>query len=210
MTRKRMSADNRKKSIIEAAINVISRLNYDCATTALIAKEAGINEALIYSHFKSKKDLQLATLDYLLEYRIRKYASNPVFQSQNSDHSIVKALIDQYLQETQDPDVDMFDCLLKSLFAIDDEIREKGRDIIFTIHDFNRKNIIEDMHRGFLKTDINIDIIAWEMLGKILMVSILAVIGNLEKYGIDNFKESISYFEEAFFHKRLTIKKKTK
>lgn len=65
------------------------------------------------------------------------------------------------------------------------------------------------MHRGFFKTDINIDVIAWEMLGKILMVSILAVIGNLEKYSIENFKESIKYFEEAFLHKRPVKKNKT-
>ena len=59
---KRMTAEERKQSIIDATIRVVSRLNYDRATTALIAKEAGVNEALIYNHFKSKQELQVATI----------------------------------------------------------------------------------------------------------------------------------------------------
>ncbi len=60
----RMKKPDRRKAILTAALEVISRTNYDKATTAAIAERAGINEALIYHHFKSKRELFLALLDY--------------------------------------------------------------------------------------------------------------------------------------------------
>lgn len=55
----------------------MAKLNYDRATTALIAKEAKINQALIYKHFKSKTDLQIAMLDHIRGIMGENYESNP-------------------------------------------------------------------------------------------------------------------------------------
>jgi len=198
LAKKRMTAEARRQSIIDATINVVARLNYESATTALIAKEAGVNEALIYSHFKSKKELQLATLDYLIKYRLGIYRSNPVFEDGNQDQSIAKSINAQYLDMIQRPHVEMFSCILKSFFSIDPDIREKGMECAIAIYEFNKQNLLEDARRGFFNNRFNADIVAWEMLGSVMLVSTLAVTGRLDDYGIGNIKKSLEYFETIY------------
>ena len=196
MARKRMTADERKQSIIDATIKVVSRLNYDRATIALIAKEAGINEALIYNHFKSKQELQIATLDYLVEYRLQLYRSHPVFQDKNKNQSIIKAMGTQYLKSVENPEVDMFACILKASFAIEKKIRAKAWECTKAFFDFNMENLIEDRKRGFVDNNIDLNITAWEMLGTVTMLSSLAVNEKLGEFGIESFKKSQKEFQD--------------
>src|SRR5258706_3008133 len=58
----RMSCDERKGQILEAVRKVFSRKGLEGATSKELAKEAGISEALLYQHFKSKEDLHRAML----------------------------------------------------------------------------------------------------------------------------------------------------
>jgi AcrR family transcriptional regulator len=53
----RISADERRESILSAARETFIRVGYSGARTKEIAAMAGINEALIYRHFKSKEEL---------------------------------------------------------------------------------------------------------------------------------------------------------
>jgi AcrR family transcriptional regulator len=49
--------------VLDTACGVFSRSSYRGATTAEIAREAGITEPILYRHFGSKRDLYLACLD---------------------------------------------------------------------------------------------------------------------------------------------------
>jgi AcrR family transcriptional regulator len=59
----RLSASERRRAIVDAALRVFSEGSYAGATTAQIAREAGISEPILYRHFNSKKDLYFACLD---------------------------------------------------------------------------------------------------------------------------------------------------
>lgn len=59
----RMSAAERRASILDAATRVFSRGSYAAATTAAIAREAGITEPVLYHHFRNKADMYSACLD---------------------------------------------------------------------------------------------------------------------------------------------------
>jgi AcrR family transcriptional regulator len=58
-----MTAAERRASILDAAMHVFSNGSYASATTASIAREAGITEPVLYHHFKGKADLYGACLD---------------------------------------------------------------------------------------------------------------------------------------------------
>lgn len=58
----RLSAAERRESILAAATRVFARGSYTTATTAAIAKEAGITEPVLYHHFKGKAALYGACL----------------------------------------------------------------------------------------------------------------------------------------------------
>jgi AcrR family transcriptional regulator len=61
--RTRLSAGERRQELLDSACRVFSRSSYRGATTAEIAREAGITEPILYRHFGSKRDLYLACLD---------------------------------------------------------------------------------------------------------------------------------------------------
>src|ERR687885_366140 len=61
--RKRLSAEDRRTAILDAALEVFSRHGYNGASIDEIAGAAGISKALIYEHFPSKKDLHVSLLE---------------------------------------------------------------------------------------------------------------------------------------------------
>ena len=65
--RKRMKADQRRQEIIRAATEVFARNGFGGSTTREIAENAGISEAMIYSHFRNKEDLYTAIIDERLQ-----------------------------------------------------------------------------------------------------------------------------------------------
>lgn len=184
--------------MIDATINVVSRLNYDRATTALIAKESGVNEALIYTYYKSKRELQLSALDYLIDSRLEIYRSNPVFRSGNRCQCIMRSLNAQYLKMIQSPEIHVFSFILKAMTTIDPEIQQKGISCIKTFQKFISNSLIEDRHRGFFKDCFDPDIVAWEIIGKVILFSTLAVAGGLEQFDMNALRTSIGYLESIY------------
>src|SRR3954454_11674207 len=61
--RKRLSADDRRSAILDAALEVFSRRGYNGASIDEIAGAAGISKALIYEHFPSKRELHVSLLE---------------------------------------------------------------------------------------------------------------------------------------------------
>jgi AcrR family transcriptional regulator len=62
-TRPRLTAEARRQAVLDTAGRVFGKSSYRGATTAEIAREAGISEPILYRHFGSKRDLYLACLD---------------------------------------------------------------------------------------------------------------------------------------------------
>ncbi len=59
----RLSASERRAAIIAAALRSFAAGSYSGATTAEIARTAGISEPILYRHFGCKRDLYFACLD---------------------------------------------------------------------------------------------------------------------------------------------------
>jgi AcrR family transcriptional regulator len=59
----RLPAAERRQAIVQAAQRVFSSRSYAGATTAEIAREAGVSEPILYRHFPSKRELYFACLD---------------------------------------------------------------------------------------------------------------------------------------------------
>lgn len=56
-----------KEKILDACFNVFASHGYANTSTTMLAEAAGISKALIFHHFKSKKDLYLSVLDRCFE-----------------------------------------------------------------------------------------------------------------------------------------------
>jgi AcrR family transcriptional regulator len=62
-TKRRLSASDRRAAILEDALEVFSARGFNEASLDEVAARGGISKALIYEHFASKRELQLALLD---------------------------------------------------------------------------------------------------------------------------------------------------
>ena len=65
--RYRMPAAERRAAIVDAALQVFGERSYGRATTAEIARAAGVSEPILYRHFTSKRDLYIASLEAMSE-----------------------------------------------------------------------------------------------------------------------------------------------
>jgi AcrR family transcriptional regulator len=65
-TRTRQTSEARRDQVIEAAMHEFADRGYAAASTAAIAKRAGISQPYIYALFPSKQDLFLAVHDRVL------------------------------------------------------------------------------------------------------------------------------------------------
>ena len=63
MTVARLPAAERRAAVLDAALRVFGEGSYDGATTAEIARAAGVSEPILYRHFGSKRELYCACLD---------------------------------------------------------------------------------------------------------------------------------------------------
>jgi TetR/AcrR family transcriptional regulator len=59
----RMNAGDRRRQLLDAALELFSRKGYGGTTTKEIAAAAGVTEAIIFRHFPSKQALYTAILD---------------------------------------------------------------------------------------------------------------------------------------------------
>jgi AcrR family transcriptional regulator len=59
----RLPGPKRREVLVDAALRVFAGGSYSGATTAQIAREAGVSEPILYRHFGSKRELYFACLD---------------------------------------------------------------------------------------------------------------------------------------------------
>ena len=63
MVRTRLSGEDRKKQILDSAINVFIENGYIGSTTLEIAKSANISEVTLFRHFDSKKEIFMSSIE---------------------------------------------------------------------------------------------------------------------------------------------------
>jgi TetR/AcrR family transcriptional regulator len=60
----RLPATDRRRQLLEAALDLFSRKGFEGTTTKEVAAAAGVTEAIIFRHFPNKHALYTAVLDY--------------------------------------------------------------------------------------------------------------------------------------------------
>jgi TetR/AcrR family transcriptional regulator len=169
----RLPAAERRSAIIEAALRVFSAGSYAGATTAEIAREAGVSEPILYRHFESKRDLYFACLDEAW-HRIRTKLEakmdelGPAAAWQNMRASAMREV----------------KTLLPSLWmqavteaGEDPEIRRFVRRHMRQVHDFFADCLRQVQRAGAIPADRNADAEAWIFIAGSLLISIADRLG---------------------------------
>jgi TetR/AcrR family transcriptional regulator len=144
----RLRAEARRQAVLDSACRAFSRSSYRGATTAEIAREAGISEPILYRHFGSKRDLYLACLDEgwrdFRELAERAAAEQP----ETCLGSIADALT------TRKAKIRLVDLWVQALTESDDPVIAKAlRRQIREVHDFFADVIRDGQARGVVRSD---------------------------------------------------------
>ena len=171
----RLPASERRSAIVDAALRVFSEGSYAGATTADLARAAGVSEPILYRHFASKRDLYFACLDEAWR-RIRERIESHV--SERGAGEAWGAMSPKLFREMK--------FLLPSLWmqAIteageDDEIRRHVRGHLREVHDFFADFIRRLQESGIVHDERDPDAEAWIFVGGTLLVSIADRLGGL-------------------------------
>ena len=174
-TKQRLSAEARRAAVLDTACSVFSRSSYRGATTAEIAREAGISEPILYRHFGSKRDLYLACLDEAWqtfhEEATQALADDPVgclgvisdrYMAKGSKFRVVDLWIQALTEASDDP-------------VIAKALRQQIRDM----HDFIADVIRDGQQRGVVHTDRDAEAEAWIFVGGGLLATMDSRLGDL-------------------------------
>jgi AcrR family transcriptional regulator len=174
-TRPRLTAVERRQAVLDTAGRVFSRSSYRGATTAEIAREAGITEPILYRHFGSKRDLYLACLDEawrtFREVAERALAEDPV--------GCLGAIADAYMaKKTRIRLVDLWIQALNE--AADDAVIAKAvRRQIREVHAFFAGVIEHGQQHGAVNADRDPVAEAWIFVAGGLLATIDHRLGGL-------------------------------
>jgi len=98
----RLPASDRKKQLLEIAMKLFSEQGFDGTSTREIAQAAGVNEALIFRHFRTKEDLFWAVLSDRVERRGRNRRMRELVRSEGDFREVLVAIAETLLDRTED------------------------------------------------------------------------------------------------------------
>lgn len=96
----RLPAIDRRRQLLETALDVFSRKGFEGATTKEIAAAAGVTEAIIFRHFPSKQALYQAVLEYRHKSEeMREWlAETQQCMDRNDDEGLMRAIATKIVQ----------------------------------------------------------------------------------------------------------------
>jgi AcrR family transcriptional regulator len=174
-TRPRLRAEERRQAVLDTACQVFSKSSYRGATTAEIAREAGITEPILYRHFGSKRDLYLACLDEawgsFREFAEEAERANPA--------GCLGAIADMYM--AQRARVRLVDLWIQAITEASDDatIAEAVRNQIREVHEFFAGVIRHGQAAGAIHPDRDPVAEAWIFIGGGLLATIDDRLGGL-------------------------------
>jgi AcrR family transcriptional regulator len=174
-TAKRLTAEARRQAVLDTACRVFSRTSYRGATTAEIAREAGISEPILYRHFGSKRDLYLACLEEAWgSFRAvceEALAGDP--------DKCLGAIGDAYMAKSRK--IRVIDLWIQGLNEASDDkvIAAAVRKQVREVHDFFADVIRDGQRRGVIHADRDPVAEAWILVAGGLLATIDGRLGGL-------------------------------
>jgi len=177
-TRARLRATDRRAAIVAAALGVFSSRTYRGATTAEIARAAGVTEPVLYRHFASKRELFLACVDEVWS-RLREAVEDEL--AGEPDPADWVLAVPRAMATLRRRGLAPTQLWLHALSeATDDEaIRRHFRRHLREVHDYVADVLRRAQASGGIREDRDVDAEAWIGLGLGLLRSVQDRFGGL-------------------------------
>ena len=178
----RLPASQRKQQLLDTALDLFARLGYARATTAELAKAAGVTEPIIYRHFESKKALFVALIDRTGTRALEQWERDMAGASDPGDR--LRRLIgdNPMVAESGRKAYRVF---LQAITETDDpEIREAIDAHIRSLFGFVKAEVVKAQAAHRVTTRYTADLIAWLLIHIGLGYGVLSAMA-IEGHGQD-------------------------
>lgn len=118
----RLPRDERRATLLAAALEVFTAAGYHAAAMDEIADQANVSKPVLYQHFPSKLDLYLAVLDIHCEYLVEDIRAAVASSKDNAERVLatVNAYFDYINREGE-----AFRLLFESDMSVEPQVRER-------------------------------------------------------------------------------------
>jgi len=172
----RLPAAQRREQLLDVAAQLFATKGYAGATTAQIAKMAGVTEPIIYRHFKSKRDLFVALIERTGKQTIEQWKAD-LSKSENPAIRLAR-LLGENPMVSGDSTVG-YRVMLQSVSEIDDQlIHNAVSEHMTALHQFITKEIARAQENQQVNKRFSAEVLAW------VLVNIGMGYGVLEAMGI--------------------------
>jgi len=175
----RLSGPERRAAVVETACRIFAKSSYRGSTTALIARETGVTEPVLYRHFASKRELYLACLDSVWQ-QVRALWEKALAREQDPADWL-KAIGKAYLEARAAARIVLVDLWIQALTeaADDPEIRRALRHQVREVHEFVADVIRRAQAEGGILPDRDAGAEAWIFISLGLLSTIDHRLGNI-------------------------------
>jgi AcrR family transcriptional regulator len=177
--RARLTAQQRKDTVVRTACRVFAKRSYHGSTTAEIARETGVTEPVLYRHFASKRELYVACLDAVWE-QVRALWEKAL-EAEEDPANWLKAIGKAYLEARAAARIVLVDLWIQALTeaADDPEIRRALQEQVREVHSFVADVIRRAQKAGGIVRDRDPDAEAWIFISLGLLSTIDNRLGSL-------------------------------
>jgi AcrR family transcriptional regulator len=178
----RLPAAERREQLLDRAAELFSQRGYARATTAELAKAAGVTEPIIYRHFKSKKDLFIALIERTGRETLDRWARDLEGSGDPADR--LRRLIGDNPMVTQRGRA-QYRVFLQSITEVDDEdIRAAVGSHITALHEFLTREITLAQEKKRVTDRFSADVVAWMLMHLGMGYGVMSALG-IERHGVD-------------------------
>ena len=175
---RRLPASERRAVVIDTACRVFARSTYRGATTAEIAREAGVTEPILYRHFISKQALYLACIDEAWGHVRR--AWERAVANEEDPRAWMHALAGAFFEFERERS-EVASMWLQALTEVGDspEIRAFLRRHLREVHQFVADVLRRCQEAGAVPADRDPRAEAWIFVGVGLLIAVTGRLGGL-------------------------------
>ena len=185
----RLPASERRAAVVDTACQVFARCSYRGATTAEIAREAGVTEPILYRHFDSKQALYFACIDEAWA-QVRR-ASEDALEVEDDPRAWMAALARAFFEfgEQRSPVASLW---LQALTESGDEpeVRRFLRRHLREVHDFVEGVLRRCQEAGAVPAERDARAEAWIFVAVGLLTAVTGRLGGLQEGDLERIRAS--------------------
>ena len=179
----RLPAPKRREQLLDCAADLFAKNGYARATTAQLAKSAGVTEPIIYRHFDSKRDLFVALIERTGRETIQQWEKHLAGADDSAER--LRRLIGDNPMVTE-RGRHAYRVILQAISETDDAaIHEALRNHIKALHAFLAEELEAAQKDHKVTSRFSAEIIAWLLIHNGLGYGVLTAMG-IPNQGVDH------------------------